>query len=201
MSKTALQSLDSIGPLGGGKADGSKDPVTKEYEEGKRFLDQQEYSLAAVALHNALVGYEKKGDEAGVANACNQLGHACLARREFASALKNYERALAICEKANDRMSILAVSKQIIAAQKGLKQYDKAIAICLDMLGHYQDNRDPQGSVTTLDEMAEIYMSGGQREKAADTYRTIAAIHRNFRHDTLAAGYLKKATELAAGNS
>lgn len=201
MSKTTLQTLDSISPLGGGKADASKDPVVKEYEEGKSFLDQQEYSQAAVALHNALVGYEERGDEAGIANASNQLGHACLARREFSSALKNYERALAICEKANDRMSILAVSKKIVAAQRGLEQYDAAIATCLEMLDHYQDNRDPQGTVTMLEEMAEIYISGGHLDKAADTYRTVASIHKNFRHDNIAAGYLKKAAELTAGNS
>lgn len=201
MSKSTLQTLDSIGPLGGGKADAPKDPVAKEYEEGKRFLDQREYSQAAVALHNALVGYEERGDDNGIANASNQLGHACLGRQEFAGALKNYERALAICTKANDRMSILAVSIKIVAAQKGLKQYDKAIATCLDMLDHYQDNRDPQGTVTTLEEMAEIYIISGQLEKAADAYRTVASIHKNFRHDNIAEGYLKKAAELAAGNS
>jgi hypothetical protein len=38
-------------------------------------------------------------------------------------------------------------------------------------------------------------------EKAADAYRTVASIHKNFRHDNIAEGYLKKAAELAAGNS
>lgn len=201
MSKTTLQSLNSIGPLGSGHVTGSKDPIAKEYEEGKLFIDQQEYSQAAVALHNALVGYEEKGDEPGVANASNQLGQVCLARQEFANALKNFERALTICEKANDRMSILAVSKNIVAAQKGLKQYDKAISTCLGMLDHFQDNRDPQGTVTTLEAIAEIYISDGRREKAADTYRTMAAIHKNFRHDNIAAGYLKKAAELLTENN
>jgi len=198
MSKSALQSLETIVPLSDGGTQVSKNPVINEYEQGKRFLEQREYSQAAVALHNALVGYEEKGDEAGVANASNQLGNVCLARQEFENALKNYERALAICEKANDRMSILAVSNKIVAAQKGLKQYDKAIARCLEMLDHYQDNRDPQGTVTTLEEMAGIYVSSGRREKAADTYRTIASIHKNFGHKNIAAGYLEKAAELAA---
>lgn len=201
MGNTELQSLESIGSLTSDKSNDSKDPVTKEYEEGKRFLDRQEYSLAAVSLHNALLGYEEKGDEAGVANASNQLGHACLARQEFESALKNYERALSICQKAYDRMSILDVSKKIVAAHKGLKQYDEAMAICFDMLDHYQDNRDPQGTVATLEEMAEIYISGGQLEKAADTFRTIASIHKNFRHDNIAAGYQKKAADLLAGKN
>jgi hypothetical protein len=66
------------------------------------------------------------------------------------------------------------------------------------MLDHYQDNRDPQGTVTTLEEMAGIYVSSGRREKAADTYRTIASIHKNFGHKNIDAGYLEKAAELAA---
>lgn len=197
MSNNNLQSLDSIAPLDG-QSNTPKDETTKEYEEGKSLLDRQEYSLAAVALHNALIGYEEKGDDAGVANASNQLGHVCLARQEFESALKHYERALNICEKANDRMSILAVMKKIVAAQRGLKQYDKAIDTCFALIDYYQDNRDPQGSVTTLEEIAEIYIGAGQREKAADTYRTIAAIHKNFRHDNIASGYLQKAAELIA---
>jgi len=197
MSNNNLQSLDSIAPLNGSSS-GPKDEISKEYEEGKSLLDRQEYSLAAVALHNALIGYQEKGDEAGVANASNQLGHVCLARQEFASALKHYERALNICEKAGDRMSILAVMKKIVAAHRGLKQYDKAIDTCFALIDHYQDNRDPQGTVTTLEEMAEIYIGGGQREKAADTYRTIAAIHKNFRHANIADGYMQKAAELIA---
>lgn len=195
MTKNNLQSLDSIAPLGG-KPDSQKDAITKEYEEGKLLLERQEYGPAAVALHNALIGYEEKGNEAGAANASNQLGHVCLARNEFASALKHYDRALAFCEKEGDRMSVLAVSKKIVAAQRGLKQYDMAIAKCLDMLDLYQDNRDPQGTVNTLQEIAEIYISGGEREKAADTYRTMASIHKNFKHDTIAEGLLQKADEL-----
>ncbi len=196
MSNNKLQSLESIGPAGG-QAGGVKDEITREYEEGKKYLERQEYSLAAVALHNALLGYEEKGSDAGVANASNQLGHVCLARQDFEKALEHYQRALQICQKANDRMSIIAVLKKIVAAQRGLKQYDRAIASCLDMLDHYHDNRDPQGSVMTLEEMAEIYLSAGQNEKAADTYRTIASIHRNFRHDNIADGYLQKAAGLS----
>lgn len=196
MSNTKLQSLDSIAPVDG--KTGPKDEVAKEYEAGKKYLERQEYGPAAVALHNALVGYEEKGDEAGIANASNQLGHVCLARQDFETALKHYRKAQQICDRLGDRMSILAVLKKIVAAQRGLKQYDKAIGACLDMLDHYQDNRDPQGSVMTLEEMAEIYISAGLLEKAADTYRTIASIHRNFRHDNIAAGYLQKAAELTA---
>lgn len=193
MSNSKLQSLDSIAPVGGSVP---KDEVAREYEEGKKHLERQEYGLAAVNLHNALVGYEEKGDEAGVANASNQLGHLCLARLEYDAAIKHYDRALQICDRANDRMSILAVLKKIVAARRGLKQYDEAIRNCLEMLDHYHDNRDPQGSVETLEEMAEIYLAAEQKEKAADTYRTMASIHKNFRHDGIAARYMQKADEL-----
>ncbi len=192
-----LQSLDAIQPLDGGRTEGPQDSVKKEYEEGLRFLEQKEYGQAAVALHNALVGFEQKADEAGIANASNQLGHVCLCRQEYEAALKHYLTALAICKTANDRMSILAVLTKIVAAQRGLKQYAKAIAVCLDMLDLYQDNRDPQGTVATLEIMAEIYVENGQREKAADAYKTIGSIHKNFRHDTMAAQYLEKAAKIS----
>lgn len=191
-----LQTLDSIQTLGGDRQEGAQESVKKEYEEGLRFLEQLEYGQAAVALHNALLGYEQRQDETGIANASNQLGNVCLFRNEYEAALKHYQRALVIVEKANDRMSSLAVLNKIVTAQKGLKEYDKAIAVCLDMLELYQDNRDPQGTVVTLEVMAEIYLADGQRAKAADAYKTISSIHKNFRHDTMAAEYLEKAAQL-----
>ena len=169
-----------------------------EYEEGKRYLEKQEYGQAAVALHNALLGYKEKEDETGIANASNQLGHVCLARGEYASALQHYQQALAICEKSNDRMSILAVMKKIVDVNVHLKQYDSAIADCLTILDHYQDNRDPQGTVTILEEMAKIYLQAEKKEKAADAYRTIASIHKNFRHENIAAGFMRKAAQLTS---
>jgi tetratricopeptide (TPR) repeat protein len=191
-----LQALDSIQTLGTDKKEGPLDSVKKEYAEGLKFLEKQEYGQAAVALHNALLGFEQRQDETGIANASNQLGHVCLFRNEYEAALKHYQRALIIVEKANDRMSTLAVLHKIVTAQKGLKKYDKAIAVCLHMLDLYQDNRDPQGTVVTLETMAEIYLADGQNEKAADAYRTIGSIHKNFRHDTMAAQYLEKAAQL-----
>ncbi len=191
-----IQSLDSIAPMNQSKTAKSSDPVQAEYDEGKSFLEAKHYGQAAVALHNALVGFEEKADENGIANASNQLGHLCLAREEFDTALKHYQRAFVICEKSNDRMSILAVLNKVVAAYKGLGQFDEAIETCLDILDHYQDNRDPQGTVATLEEMADIYIVKDDKIKAADTYRTIASIHRNFKHENIAAGFVKKAEEL-----
>ena len=191
-----VQSLDSIGPMPGSAEGGSADPVSQEYEEGKKYLENQQYGQAAVALHNALIGFEERGDENGIANASNQLGHLCLAREDFDNALKHYQRALAICDKSNDRMSILAVQTQIIAVHRGLNDFDKAIQLSLDILDLYQDNRDPGGSVKILEEMADIYIEAGKLEKAADAYKTIGSIHKNFKHDNIAAKYMAKAAQL-----
>lgn len=191
-----VQSLDSIGPISGSGAAGSSDPVAQEYEEGKKYLENQQYGQAAVALHNALIGFEERDDENGIANASNQLGHLCLARNEFDNALKHYQRALAICDKSNDRMSILAVQAKLVAVHRGKKDFDKAIERSLDILDLYQDNRDPGGSVATLEEIAEIYIEAGKLEKAADAYKTIGSIHKNFKHDNIAAKYMAKAARL-----
>jgi len=164
--------------------------------KGKKYLENHHYGQAAVALHNALIGFEQKDDENGIANASNQLGHLCLARKDFDNAIKHYQRALAICDKSNDRMSILAVQVKMVAAYRGLKDFAKAIELSLDILDLYQDNRDPGGSVEILENMADIYIEAGKPEKAADAYRTIGSIHKNFRHDNIAAKYMAKAAQL-----
>jgi len=191
-----IQSLDSIAPMDNSKVKKESDPVKVEYEEGKNFLENKDYGQAAVALHNALVGFEEKGDELGIANASNQLGHVCLEREEFESSLTHYQRTLEICDKLNDRMSILSVMSKMVDANKGLEKYDVAITLCLDILDHYQDNRDPQGTVDTLEKMADIYIVNGKKSKAADAYRTMSSIHKNFKHDNIAAKFIEKAEAL-----
>ena len=189
-----LQSLDTIKPMAA-KAE-ENDPVRKEYQDGLNFLAQKELGQAASALHNALVGFEQRHDQNGIANASNQLGHVCLGRQDFDGALRHYRRALEICEQANDRMSIIAVLKKIVEAERGRKNPEEALASAFAMLDHYHDNRDPQGTVDTLELIADLYLDSGEREKAADTYRTMASIHSNFRHSTIAEKYLAKASAL-----
>lgn len=192
-----LQDINSISPAADSVNEkGTTDPVQAELEEGKRFLDNNETGQAAVALHNALLGFEEREDQNGIANACNQLGLVCLARNENEKALSHFKRAYDICASSNDRMSLLAVSKQCIIAYRGLQKYTEAIEKCLDMLDWYQDNRDPQGAVATLELMAEIYTDAGSNAKAADAYRTAASIHKNFSHDTIAQKMLEKAERL-----
>jgi len=191
---STLQSLDTIKPVGAKTDNG--DPVRKEYQDGVNFLSQKEYGQAALALHNALLGYEERRDDNGIANASNQLGHVCLAREDFDNAQRHYRRALAICEQANDRMSVLAVLKKLVETERRRANYEQALASAFAMLDHYQDNRDPQGSVDTLEIIAALYLDQGRREKAADSYRTIASIHKNFRHTSIAEKYLEKASAL-----
>jgi tetratricopeptide (TPR) repeat protein len=93
-------------------------------------------------------------------------------------------------------MSILAVQAKLVAVHRGMKDFDKAIERSLDILDLYQDNRDPGGSVATLEEIAEIYIEAGKLDKAADAYKTIGTIHKNFKHDNIAAKYMAKAAQL-----
>lgn len=193
---TPLQKIDAIAPMADAGPSRSADPVRADYDEGRRFLDNREYAQAAVSLHNALVGFEERGDEAGIANASNQLGHVCLARKEFAQALVHYRRALAICDTMQDQMSVIALQKRLIEVFRGLGDHAKAIETCLDLLDSYHRNNDPRGTVEVLEEMASIYLESGNRGKAADAYRTVASIHRNFRHHGIAEGFDKKAEDL-----
>jgi hypothetical protein len=73
-----------------------------------------------------------------------------------------------------------------------------ALDSCFTILDHYHDNRDPQGTVTIMEEMAELYLKLENIEKASDTYRTIASIHKNFRHENIAADFMRKAEKLSS---
>ncbi len=194
--KNTLQDIRSISPMPEGKREGDNDLIRASYEEGRRFLESQNYAQAAVSLHNALLAYEERGDEAGVANASNQLGHVCLARQDFEMAITHYQRAWDICEKMQDQMSQIALQKKFLEAYCGTGDFRKALVICLDLLDKYYQNNDPRGTVETLEQMASIYISSGDPGKAADAYRTIASIHRNFKHLNMAENFEKKAEDI-----
>lgn len=193
-----IQNIKDISPMSAA-ADDQKitDPVQAEYHQGKKYLEQGNTGQAAVALHNALIGFEERNDQSGIANASNQLGNACVQRREYENALKHYLRAEKICTQLGDPLSLMALSKQFVLVYSKLGQYKEAVARCLDLLERYRTNNNPQGTVDVLENMAEIYLQSGDTGKAADAYRTIASVHRNFRHEKTAAAYLQKAEELA----
>jgi len=197
----SIQNIKDIGPMAAGTTSETtaKDPVKNDYEEGKRFLDNGNLAQAAVAFHNALLGFEERGDKTGVANASNQLGHVCLAKGDFVGAENHYRRAQALCEEFGDPMSLFTLSKRFIDVYRGQKEYDRAVAACLDVLDIYRNNNDPRGTVELLENMAAIYVEAGKTDKAADTYRTIAKIHRNYKHQTMADAFEQKAEELEAG--
>lgn len=171
-------------------------PIEAEFEEGKTYLSQGNVGQAAVAFHNVLLAHEEKGDEAGIANACNQLGHVCLKKEDYASAEKHYLRAWDICEKNDDPMSMIALNLRFVEVYRGLKNYRKSIDICLDLLQDYKNNFNQDGTVQILEIMAEIFLEDGDKKGAADAYKTIASIHKNFKHDTIAQDYFDKAAEL-----
>ncbi len=195
-----IQGIDSIAPM----AEQSKqkstgkavDPVQVEYEEGKRFLGNGNLSQAAIAFHNVLLAREEAKDEEGIANACNQLGNVCMEREEYEQARKHYQRAWEICEKLFDEMSMMALRRQFLKIHRGLEEWDEAIGMCLDLLEIYRSNRDPAGSVSVMEEMASLYVAAGNKERAADVYRTVASIHDNYNHKKIAADFIKKAEAL-----
>ncbi len=193
----SVQSLDSIAPMRDGKnTEAMADPVQADLHKGKAHLQNNELSQAAAAFHNALLGYQERGDEQGVANASNQMGHVCLARKDYDQALGHYTRAWEICEKHGDPMSLLALSNQLVLVYRGQGDFKKAIDTCLDLLDRYFENNDPLGTVAILEQMADIYLVAGDKLKAADSYRTIASIHSNFKHKTIAQSFLEKARDL-----
>jgi tetratricopeptide (TPR) repeat protein len=194
MTKTTLQSIENITPVNQKKK--SSDPAQAQYEEGKELLEKKELAQAALAFHNALLAFEEKNDQNGIANAANQLGHVCLDRQDYKMALVHYQRAWDICETQDDPMSLIALSQKLVSVRQGLKQYPEAIKLCLDMLESYNLNNNPQGVVDTLERLVGVYLEAGDRVKAADGYRTIASIHAKYKHKNIAERFMEKALAL-----
>lgn len=176
----------------------SSDPIQAEYDDGIEFLKEKDLTQAAVAFHNVLRAYEEKKHQDGIANASNQLGNVCLEKGEFEKAKDHYQRAWDICDRFEDPMSLLALSMQLVVVYRGLNDNAKALDLCFDMLETHNLNNNPQGTVSTMETIADIYLGQGEKTKAADTYRTIASIHSNFQHKNIAEKFTTRAKELEA---
>lgn len=176
----------------------SSDPVQAEYDDGMEFLKNKEYSQAALSFQNALLGYEKKKHQDGIANACNQLGNVCIEKGEFEKAKVHYQRAWDICERFDDTMSLLSLSQQFIIIHREADEFGKAIELCLDMIDTHHGNNNPEGVVKGMESMADIYLQQGDKKKAADTFRSIASIHSNFNHKNFAKRFEERADGLEA---
>jgi tetratricopeptide (TPR) repeat protein len=177
----------------------AKDSAQADYDQGKELRQAGDEALAASCFHNALVGFEQDNNEKGIANASDQLGDICAVREEHEKAIIHYQRAYDICDKENDRFSLVSLLKKMVISRKTLKQYDEAIKIYLYVIDIYSGYNNPAGSVATMEELAELYLDIGERQKSADTYRTIASIHKNFKHNLLAKEFIEKATQVEQG--
>ncbi len=177
----------------------AKDPAQAEYDQGKELRQAGDEAMAASCFHNALIGFEQNNNENGIANASDQLGDICAARDEHEKAIEHYQRAFGICDKENDRFSLIALQKKMVASKRALKQYDEAVNIYLNIIDIYAGYNNPAGTVSTMEELAKLYLEMGERQKSADTYRTIASIHKNFKHNLQAREFSDKAVQVEQG--
>ena len=198
MASEFIQPLQTLGPVAkeADKGQEDEDQARKDYRQGRKFFGEGEYAQAAIAFHNALRGFEEQGNQAGVANASDRLGDACLARDEYAMAIANYQRACAICEKEEDSFSVLALNKKMAVAYRKLGDQGKALELLYDMLEHYRLTNNPKGAVEVLIVIGETYLEQGERLKAADAYRSVASIHARFKHARLAEEFNRRAASL-----
>ena len=177
-----------------------EDPAQTDYNKGKELLQAENDAQAASCFHNALVGFEQNNNEKGVANASAQLGDICAAREDHEKAIVHYQRAYDICDKENDRFSLVSLLKKMAPSRKALKQYDETIKIYLNVIDIYSGYNNPEGTVGIMEDLAEFYLEIGERQKSADTYRTIASIHKNFKHNIQAQEFMDKATQVEQGS-
>lgn len=175
------------------------DPAKADYKTGRELLAKGEYAQAAMALHNALRGFEEQGSEQGVANAADRLGDVCLAREEYRLALDHFARAKAICAQQHDSFSVTALNKKMAVCHRRLGELDQALALLFDVFDHDSQLRNPNGTVEVLEAIAGVYGEQGEGGKAADALRTIAGIHRNFKHARQAEEYEERARQAEQG--
>ncbi|MBW1791480.1 MAG: tetratricopeptide repeat protein [Deltaproteobacteria bacterium] len=176
-----------------------KSQARLDYEEGQEHMKNADTPQAANMFHNALIGFEQEGDEHGVANAADKLGDICAEREDYDTALTHYERAYSICEKDVDSFSLFSLEKKKAHVLYQAKRYQDAATMYLDIIDEYQAMRNPQGTIDTLEILADVYVGMGDKEKAADSYRLAASIHKNYKHKRLAEDFLKKAEEVLTG--
>ena len=170
-----------------------KTQAQQDYEAGQKFLKDEDIAQAANAFHNALIGFEQEENENGIANASDKLGDICSEQGETEKALEHFDRAYTLCTKNFDRFSLFVLEKKKAGLIYKSGDLDKALELYLDVLDEYSALRNPEGSVETLETLADIYLKQGKKAKAADSYRMAASIHKNFKHDKYAEEFEAKA--------
>ena len=176
-----------------------EDPAQADYNKGKELLEAGDDTQAASFFHNALIGFEQNGDDKGVANASDRLGDVCAGRGDHEKALAHYQKALAICGREKDMFSQVALLKKMAVSNRATKQIDDAVKNYLRVIDIYAGYNNPAGTVAIMEELAGLYLEMGERQKSADTYRTIASIHKNFRHTNYARKFMEKAAQIEQG--
>ena len=111
-------------------------------------------------------------------------------------ALANYQPAHVICETEDDSFSVLSLNKKMAAAYRKLGDHDKALEMLYDILEHYRLTSNPKGAVEVLVLIAETYTDLGDKAGAADAYRSVANIHKRFKHARLAEEFAQRAAAL-----
>lgn len=174
-----------------------KSQAQQDYEDGLEKMKNKALPEAAADFHNALRGFEEAGEEAGVARASTKLAEICLIREEYPKALEHLQRALVICQQAEDHISITYLEKQLFYTNIDLGNHDRALELGLELLAAYQDYNNPAGAVEIMEKLAEVHQAAGSPEKGAECLRTAAGIHKNFNHQRQAQRLLDQAEVIA----
>ena len=180
------------------EAEEPKDTATKDYEEGKEFLGIGDLGMAANAFHNAFIEYEQNNNQEGMANCDDRMGDVCMAKEEYEMAISQYKKSFEIIKKFEDIDSEISLRKKMAQCHRELGQYDKAIHIYLTLFDLYSGMRNVKATVETIITLAEVYEANNDPGKAADAYRSAAAIHANFSHKNYAQKFLDKAEAIEA---
>lgn len=177
------------------KADKDKELSSAElmYQEAKVMSAQGRSLDALEKFEKALEIFEgAEGKDVEVANICEQIGDLRTMRGNFKGAVPAYQRALAICEKNNDPVSIVLLVEKIIDLYRQLGNLDRVLPYYFRALELVEKLGDIGKAGLYLTGIGDIYQRRNELDKALDAYRTAHGIYRG-------AAYRERAEMLEKG--
>jgi tetratricopeptide (TPR) repeat protein len=150
------------------------------YREAKTMSVQGRSLDALEKFEEALEIYETAdGKDVEVANICEQIGDLRTMRGNFKGAIPAYQRALAICEKKHDPVSIVLLAEKIIDLYRQLEDLDKTLPYYFRALEFVEELKDAGRAGLYLTGIGDIYQKRDELDKALDAYRTAHGIYQS----------------------
>lgn len=138
------------------------------------------FNYGVDVYRRALGAAQRLGDQAGEAEALDNLGNSHHARREFEAALVAYEQALTIWRQRGNRRAEGSTLHNIGFLYASARRFDEALNIYSQALSIRQESHDRHGTGHTLDNMGVALRERGLHQAAYQHYTRALQIRREL---------------------